>query len=253
MPRVQRIMEDPPPDWQTTYCCLAILLVAFFVMLCSYASLEEGKIVEVRTSFIGAINIFSGGVLFEEGEGIVVPSPEKYSQSVIKIATPIHQFLKGKGLEEKVSLKSTNDYVSLTLLDSVLFDERSADIAAEAKPILRKLARILSKFSVPVRIEGHTDDSPADSNRYNSNWELSAMRATNVLRFFKDEGNIPPERLSATGFSQYRPFVPNRKDEERRRNRRVEIIIPIVQEFFKGGESIIRETPASFKTWDLTG
>ena len=109
------------------------------------------------------------------------------------------------------------------------------------------------EISLPVRIEGHTDDREAKSYGYDSNWELSAVRAINVLKFLKDEGNIPQERLSATGFSQYRPFVPNKGDEERRRNRRVEIIIPIVQEFFKGGESIIRETPASFKTWDLTG
>ena len=200
-----------------------------------------------------AINIFTGGVLFEEGEGIVAPSPDMYGQTVIKIATPIHQFLKGKGLEEKVNLKSTNKYVSLTLLDSVLFEEGSADISEEAKPILRNLARILSKFPMPARVEGHTDDSPADSHRYNSNWELSSMRAINVMNFLKNEGNIPPDRVSATGFSQYRPFVPNKKDEEKRRNRRVDIIIPIVKEFFESGDSIIRETPASFKTWDLTG
>lgn len=251
MPRVKKIQEDKPGDWQTIFCCLAIILVAFFVMLCSYATLERGKIVEVRRSFQGALEIFPGGILFDKGEGITIPSPDYTGQMSNRVATPIYQFLKGKGLEEKITLKSTSDYISLNILDSLIFIAGSAEITAGAQPILKKLSNILSGFSLPVRIEGHTDDKLIKSDRYHSNWELSAMRAVNIMKFLKKEGDIPADKISAIGFSQYRPFVPNKTDVERARNRRVEIIIPIVQDFFEKRENIIRKAPPSFKVWDL--
>jgi len=253
MARVKKIQEEAPSDWQTIFCSLAIILVAFFVMLSSYATLEKGKIVEVSRSFKGALDILEGGVLFEKGEGIVVPSPDKYSRLLEKVAAPIYEILKGRGLEEKIKLKSTNEFVSLTMLDSVLFTSGSADLADTAKTILLNIAGILAGLNVPVRVEGHTDDRSDATGTFRSNWDLSAMRAVNVMRFLQEQGGIDQKRLSAAGYAQYRPFLPNRTDEERTRNRRVEIIIPITEEFFDTSDTIKREAPPSFKLWDLSG
>ncbi len=253
MGRVKKKYLDKEGDWQTTFCALSIILVAFFVMLCSYATLEKGKIIEVKRSFRGALQIFSGGVLFDSGEGIVVPSPDTYGLMQDKVAAPIHQLLKGKGLEEEIVLKSTHDFVTLTMLDTVLFEPDSAVIADSAKPFLKKLANILGDLEAPVRVEGHTDDQTINRKKFENNWELSSMRAINILRYLKAQGKIPADRISATGFAQYRPFVPNKTAEDRRRNRRVEIIIPLVQEFFENRDSIIRKVPPSFKVWDLKG
>ncbi len=251
MARVKRIQEEAPGDWQTIFCSLSIILVAFFVMLCSMATMEEGKMIEIRKSFSAAVNIFPGGILFEKGEGILVPSPDNSGQMQQKIASPIYNLLKGRGLEDRISLKSTNKYVSLILLDSLLFNEGSAKLTSKSKALLKKLAKVLGGFSEPVRIEGHTSDRPVETARYRSNWELSAMRAVNIMKFLIKQGNIDKERVSAAGFAQYKPFVPNKSDEERRRNNRVEIIIPLVKSGGENQDALIGEAPPSFKAWDL--
>ena len=253
MAKIKRIKEDAPSDWQTIFCSLSILLVAFFVMLCSMATMEQGKMVEIRRSFQAAVNIFPGGILFDKGEGILVPSPDESGQRAQKIASPIYALLKGKGLEDKINLKSNNEYISLILLDSLLYEDDSTELTMDAEKMLKKLALVLGDITEPIRIEGHTDDRRAKTDRYHSNWELSAMRAINVMKLLKKEGHIRSDRISAVGFSQYSPFVPNKTDEERKRNRRVEIIIPIVQEVTGKSPGVLGEVPPSFKVWDLKG
>ncbi|MCP4716315.1 MAG: flagellar motor protein MotB [Deltaproteobacteria bacterium] len=253
MARIRKIDEDPPNDWQVVFCSLSIILVAFFVMLCSMASMEEGKMVEVKRSFKGALDIFSGGILFDKGEGIVVPSPDGRGRVAREIAAPIFHMLQGQGLEEMISLKSTAESVSITMLEGLAFEPGSALIGPEGQRVLRELAGLLSDINLPIRIEGHTDDRQVVNEQVDSNWELSAMRAANVMRILVEEGNVPSKLFSAAGFAQYRPFVPNKTDEERRRNRRVEIIIPLVQETFDNRETLKNEPPPSFKVWDLGG
>jgi chemotaxis protein MotB len=78
---------------------------------------------------------------------------------------------------------------------------------------------------MPVRIEGHTDNVPIHTERFASNWELSTLRATTVVRFFIDRAGVAPERLSAAGYAEYFPRVPNDSDANRAMNRRVDIVI----------------------------
>jgi len=72
MARVKKIIADKPSDWQIVYCCLAIILVAFFVMLCSYATLEQGKLIAISRSFQGALEILPSGILIQKGDQISV-------------------------------------------------------------------------------------------------------------------------------------------------------------------------------------
>jgi len=76
-----------------------------------------------------------------------------------------------------------------------------------------------------VRVEGHTDDRPIQTAVYPSNWELSSSRATAVVRYYVGNRAIPPDRISALGFGEYRPIMPNTSVENRARNRRVDVVI----------------------------
>ncbi|MEI6126171.1 MAG: flagellar motor protein MotB [Pseudomonadota bacterium] len=251
MKKEKRVCEDKPVSWQTTYCSFIILLVSFFVMLCSYAQYKRGRFLEIQKSFREAVSDIPAGLtFFNKGEGISAPAPEVSSNLHGRIAAPIQNFLKGKGLEDKVFLKSKRAFVCLTLLDDVLFRKATTDLSSEAKDILKDFALTLGNFSQPIKIEGHTDDQPVQSG---TRWSLSAMKAISVMKYLRDECGISQERLSATGFSAYRPFVPNNTDEERLRNRRVDIIIPVVKEFFNSRGGINKEAPPSFKIWDLSG
>lgn len=249
MARVKKIQEDKPADWQTVFCSLAIILVAFFVMLCSYSTPEKGKIIEVRHSFTGAMDIFSGGILFEKGEGIVVPSPDSTGRMADRIAAPIARLLEGEGLTDKINLKSSSDSVRLMLMDTLLFEPGTDSITPEAGSLLDKLARILAAGDAPVQIDGHTDDSQSRTGPYQSNWELSSMRAVRIMQFLHRSGGIPYGRMCATGFAQYRPFVRNRSGEDRARNNRVEITVPLVQGYSGQHENLLRDAPPSFRIW----
>jgi chemotaxis protein MotB len=112
----------------------------------------------------------------------------------------------------------------------ILFDSGSADLGAEGRTQLAKVARTLLEVAptIPanlpwvVRVDGHTDDVPIQSSRFASNWELSTARAISVVRFLIDQG-VSAEHLAATGFGEYQPIASGTDPESRRRNRRIEL------------------------------
>jgi chemotaxis protein MotB len=105
-----------------------------------------------------------------------------------------------------------------------LFDAGKAVISPPAVPLLQKIGAVIAETDYEVRVEGHTDDVPIQTAQYPSNWELSTARAVNVLRYFIETYPISGQRLSAEGYGEYQPMVPNDSPGHRARNRRVEIV-----------------------------
>jgi chemotaxis protein MotB len=250
--RIKKIQEQAASDWQVVFCSLSIILVAFFVMLCSMATPIEGKMVAISRSFKSALNIFSGGVMLEKGDTVVIPSPDKHTQLEEKIAAPIYTFLRGKMLEDKISIKSNNRFVNVSMLNTVLFKENSFEITRQSKKNLSKLAKILKDVPMPIRIEGHTDNTVVGPINNILNFKLSAIRAVKVLKYLQEEGDIPSVRLSAVGYGPNRPFVSNNLEEDRKRNERVDIIISLSGDYVYSGGNLLRDSPPSFRVWDLS-
>lgn len=123
-----------------------------------------------------------------------------------------------------VRVRQTPFWLQVEVKTDILFPTGVAEISDSALPTLRRLADILKPFPNPVRVEGHTDDVPIRTSRFPSNWELSAGRATSVVRLFEDAG-IEPIRLAAIGLGEHRPVADNETPEGRNRNRRVVIVI----------------------------
>ena len=125
------------------------------------------------------------------------------------------------GREVTVERRATQ--IVLTLPERILFDSGQAEVRGEADPLLEQVASvILSRPALAVAIHGHTDDRPVHGRRYASNWELSVDRATRVARALAGRG-IEPSRLSIRGFGEDRPLLANDSEENRMKNRRVEI------------------------------
>jgi chemotaxis protein MotB len=128
----------------------------------------------------------------------------------------------------EISVTQLKDKLSVNLVEKILFDSGSADIKKDGKKVLERVAEILKKVTdKQVRVEGHTDNVPIGSRlaeRFPSNWELSTARATTVARYLQDKG-IDPKLLSAGGYSEYRPVAPNDTDENKAKNRRIEIAL----------------------------
>jgi chemotaxis protein MotB len=115
--------------------------------------------------------------------------------------------------------------VVVSLPEAGAFAVGQADLSQAARQVMRELATVLEQETGDIRIEGHSDDVPITTSRFASNWDLSAARATEVIRFLLAQTAIAPARLSAAGYGEFRPLVPNDSDNARARNRRVDIVV----------------------------
>lgn len=151
----------------------------------------------------------------------------KYQEEMKKlegIKGDLNTYLQAKGLSTSITVDVEERGLVLRFQDSVLFERGKADIISQSNVILKEISNILKETDNGIRIEGHTDNLPIHTERFPSNWELSTSRATNVLRFLIQQG-MPGEKLSAVGYGEYHPLIPNTDEESRRKNRRVDIVI----------------------------
>jgi chemotaxis protein MotB len=134
--------------------------------------------------------------------------------------------LSENNLERFASIELIPDKtMRIILTGDLLFPSGQADLTPGATESLKQLSEIIKKTPYMVNVIGHTDDRPMRSARFPSNWELSVARASGVARFLIEETGLPPSQFSVTGYSSFRPVRPNTSEENRRLNRRVEIIL----------------------------
>lgn len=141
----------------------------------------------------------------------------------------IEDSLKDQIASKQIRLETLEGKLKITFVDKILFNSGSAQINQAGQQSLLSLAGILKQEPDQlIVVEGHTDNvgvGKSLQNIYPTNWELSTARATAVVRFLQDEAEINPERLSAAGYSYYKPIANNESDEGRAQNRRIEIIL----------------------------
>ena len=146
-----------------------------------------------------------------------------------KTRREIESSLKDQIAQKDIKLEEIEGKLKVTFVDKILFDSGSVMIKPKGQEVLLKLAdSFRENKDQNIAVEGHTDDVQIGSalvDRFPTNWELSTARATAVVRFLQEKGNIEPERLTASGFSFYRPVATNETPEGREQNRRIEIIL----------------------------
>jgi len=129
----------------------------------------------------------------------------------------------------QVKVTQLADRLSLNIVDKILFPSGEDQITEAGKEILLRVGGVLAQAKDKIiRIEGHTDNVPTGKplrERFPTNWELSAARATNVVRFLQEEAKIDPTSLEAVGMGQYRPIASNKSTAGRSQNRRIEIVL----------------------------
>ena len=140
--------------------------------------------------------------------------------------------LKNEIADKTVQVERIRDQLRVDLVDEVLFDSGEATLKPAGIAVFGKIGAVLAKATDRrIEVQGHTDNVPitgALAKRFATNWELSAARATNVVRFLQDQAKLDPTRLCASGYAEFRPKGPNDTAAGRRQNRRIEILlIPI--------------------------
>lgn len=251
--------EEPEKDnserWLLTYSDLITLLMIFFVVMYSMSKVDADKFqamaeslsialgggtpsqVEIGTSPSGPSLIETypsntpqpSGNTPEEGndsgngKGDGTGNADMETMTIESIKQKLDKFALDNGIEAKLVSSIEERGLVISIQDTLLFESGSAEITPRAKEILDKINNVLASAPNYIKVEGHTDNLPINTNRFPSNWELSVLRATNVLHIM--QGKIHAEQLSATGYGEYRPITSNDSEAGRARNRRVDLVI----------------------------
>lgn len=221
--------EDSGGEWLVTFSDLVTLLLTFFVFLVAMANLDEQKfeqIVESIQANLGKQESPGGDV----GRlNLTRTQPRSLDQLTGLEEEPlledVQQTLKMKNIDDFVRVTTTGNEVVMRVEGQTFFTSGQAELKKEALPILDQVAAIVLRHADYVlHIKGHSDPRPISSAKFDSNWELSALRATAVLRYLLGKG-VPARRMTATGYADTQPLLPNTSEENMAKNRRVEFVL----------------------------
>ena len=192
------------------YADMMTLLFAFFIIVVAMSQVDTQKFSEFLTSFQGRkVSVKSANVSLTPDE----------LEMLVKVKELVKDNVDPNTIKR-------GDVVNVRLDSSLLFEPGKADFLPEAVPlILNSIKPYFTLGAKQILVEGHTDNVPVNTEKYPSNWELSAARASRVARLIIDELKYPSKWVKVIGYASFRPLVPNTSDANRRKNRRVEITI----------------------------
>ena len=231
--------EEGAPAWMATFGDMMSLLLTFFILILSFANMDVIKF----SAAVGSLKDAFGTKTTDPGEmesfasSLIRLSENQSSQVVSVIDLPkrlriaeadlqrrIQLMIATHDLEKLVETEQTSRGVVVRVRGQLLFEPGSARLLPEAYVLLREIAELVRDAQNDVSIGGHTDDEPIATKEFPSNWHLSAARAIATLEYMVDVEEVDPRRLSAAGYAEMKPLVPNDSPAHRDENRRVEFL-----------------------------
>jgi chemotaxis protein MotB len=252
--------ETKHAAWAIPYGDLVTLLFAFFVVLYAVSSVNEGKyralsstlftefngqkppgsapgsapgalltvhafpIPAARSSAPDSHEIFADTATVTRKQAEEIARSQAESQALDKVADDVSTAMSDLIKSDLVVVRRKGTTIEVEIRTDILFPSGSATLSPTAVGVIRKLSQTLASLPNPVRVEGHTDSQPIETNAFPSNWELSSARAASVVHVIANSG-IDPSRLSVIGRAQYSPLQSNTTAAGRNANRRVLIAI----------------------------
>ena len=238
--------------WLVSYADFITLLFAFFVVMYSISSVNEGKYRVLSDSIVAAFDPTRQGLPIKLSSPLKPPIVERdvvspaYDKAILENQYPNVPAMTQASEEDKknmldiarqvetnmadlidqeiVKVKKNDLWIEIEIKSSILFTSGSAALAPKARPVLKEVASILGKFHNQVQVEGFTDNVPIANETFPSNWELSAARAASVVHLFAESG-LKPERMSAIGYGEYKPVASNDTVSGRSQNRRIGVVL----------------------------
>jgi chemotaxis protein MotB len=212
--------------WLISYADLVTLLLALFTTLYAASSIDAQKLAPLSYSLRQAFDAPPMTDVRAQ-ETAIVPPVTIVANRVVSEALPerLARDLAESLKLERVALHRDERGLVVSLPEEAAFAVGSADMSVEARGMIDRIAAAVSPTPNGIRIEGHTDDVPIRTPKFASNWELSTARASAVVAYLVASGGLVPERLSAAGYAEYHPRVPNDSAENRAKNRRIDIVI----------------------------
>jgi len=244
--------------WLVSYADFITLLFAFFVVMYSISQVNQSKYRVLSDTLLEAFSDESARVIDESArviDVIQVGELSRSSEPSVIDTPPMVEALGQEGargqpgdgafdktaelpqlsdmfedefadliVDEQVLIHSNEFWLEIELKAGILFDSANAEPSVVAESIFSDMAQLLKGWSNPVQVEGFTDNVPINNSRFPSNWELSAARASSVVKLLM-KGGVAPERLSAVGYGEFQPVASNTSAEGRTANRRVVLMV----------------------------
>lgn len=231
----RRRQEDPSNHerWMVSYADFITLLFAFFVVMYSISSVNEGKYKILSDALDGIFNQQERSIKLipvgdERVRGIDGGNSDFDEQQERDPLDLIAESIEGEFAnllgDGQLHIRANEMWMELELSSSLLFPSADAIPHQEAFDIIEKIALILAPYDNPIQVEGFTDNLPINTRAYPTNWELSAARAATIVRMLAMEG-VKPTRLAAVGYGEFQPVASNETAQGRAKNRRVVLII----------------------------
>lgn len=241
--------------WLVSYADFITLLFAFFVVMYSISSVNEGKYKVLSETLNEAFSdpyrkprLAETLDPMQQGERPktrsasdtpIFPDRPPANPDIVDIqggktnpdqaqledtASEVERVLAPYIQDRLISVRREGAWIEVEMQSGLLFASGSANLSLEAIPMLEKLTDIFKNVPNAVNVEGHTDNKPISTREFPSNWELSAARAASVVHQFM-RGGVDPARMSAIAYGEYHPIADNGTEDGRYKNRRVVIIL----------------------------
>ncbi len=238
--------DDGPDEWIVTYSDMVTLLLAFFVLLFSFSSVDAVKWQALVESFTGEVTFMedqSTSSILEDNYSVIdtghsrekddreenPPTDaevEKAKRDFRELYLALSEYNDENGLNMEVTMLGTE--IRIRLANNLLFNSAKANINNQANQTLIELTQIIKDYDGildKLILEGHTDNLPINNEEFRDNFELSLERALNVLYYFKYQGEFDPRKLIAMGYGEHNPIATNETVEGRAKNRRTDILL----------------------------
>lgn len=226
------------PAWMATFSDMMTLLLTFFILLYSISSVDAVKFKSISASLQSVLmGNKSSTIIEEEGpsEDIPLDDPQNefeelpdemtMDEKTLEMYMMVEEYVATEGLQADVTVSLNRNGVFVNIKEAILFEPGKTALIVLGQELLDSLEGLFLQFDNQIVVEGHTDNVPMNSAIYPTNWELSTGRALAVLRYLCEVKDVPENRLSAIGYGEYRPLMPNDTQANKALNRRVNLLI----------------------------
>ena len=231
---------DSTDRWLVSYADFITLLFAFFVVMYSISNVNMGKYRVLSDSVMTAFSAQTNspfpvgsqlGVSVQRAPIAIGLIGQTGWVSMKETAAALDKRLQKWVKKGMIAVKGNEKWLEIEIKSSLLFNSGDAVLSADAASILSELTAVIRTTKNPLYVSGYTDDVPISTNRYPTNWELSAARSASVVRLLAQNG-INPARMGAIGYGEFRPIVANDSAVNRQKNRRVVIRVMTGEDMF---------------------
>jgi chemotaxis protein MotB len=239
----RRRTDSGAPRWMVTFADLMALLFALFVLLLSFAKVDNENFQRHAGPMRDAFGL-GDRIMRTTSRDFPVPGEAGPGDQASSAASQVvagarrleakrnfvfnfRRIMETELANSIVVLIDQGDRIVIRFPDATAFESGSAALAPNFVPTLNRIASVIKATKGTLLVSGHTDDTPIATTHFRSNWDLSAARAVSVVHHLIENASIPPARITAQGFADSRPLVANDSPTNRAKNRRVEIAIEI--------------------------